>query len=108
MLSPDPTDRSLRDEAFINLICIKAACILDRGKAGKKSDQSISIRDGSSSIDLRGPASARIALLDKGWCKVYDDVKYEYQMGNVSGAGSIILSPYRHYSNTGYNRLEFR
>lgn len=106
-LSPDPTHRDTRDDAFINMICIKAACITSHGEAMKSSGQAIAIRDGSSAIDLRGAMSGKLKLLEVGWCKVYDNLKITYQAGNISRVGRAILTPFN-YAYGGSSRLEFR
>jgi|GEM_PF-853450 hypothetical protein len=96
-IEPSPVDReSTRDENFINLVCIKAACLIDRGETRKSVGQGIAIRDGSSSIDLRGSMDGRLRLLEKGWCSVYDDTKLEYQANrNGTIAGAAIMTPFR-------------
>ena len=98
-ITPDPTDRSAtgtRDDNFINLVCIKGACLIDRGEAKKSVGQSIAIRDGSSSIDLRGAMEGRLKLLEKGWCNVYEETKLEYKAGRAGVvAGAAIMTPFR-------------
>ena len=96
-IEPSPVDReSTRDENFINLVSIKAACLIDRGETRKSVGQGIAIRDGSSSIDLRGSMDGRLKLLEKGWCAVYDDTKLEYQANrNGTIAGAAIMTPFR-------------
>jgi hypothetical protein len=105
-ITPDPTDRDeaspTRDDNFINLVCLKAACITERGEARNAVRQGISIRDGSSAIDLRGPLQGRIALLKEGYCKAYDDAKLEYKAGRAGVvAGAAILSPFRIFAGYG-------
>ena len=96
-IEPSPVDReSTRDENFINLVSIKAACLIDRGETRKSVGQGIAIRDGSSSIDLRGSMEGRLKLLERGWCAVYDDTKLEYQANrNGTIAGAAIMTPFR-------------
>lgn len=96
-IEPSPVDRaSTRDENFINLVSIKAACLIDRGETRKSVGQGIAIRDGSSSIDLRGSMDGRLKLLERGWCAVYDDTKLEYQANrNGAIAGAAIMTPFR-------------
>jgi len=96
-ISPDPTVRNVsRDENFINLVCFKAACIIERSEARTSVRQGIAIRDRSSSIDLRGSMDGRLKLIEKGWCAVYDEAKLDYQTGR-SGviAGAAIIAPFR-------------
>lgn len=103
-ISPDPTDRDelTRDDNFINLVTLKAACITERGEARNAVRQGISIRDGSSAIDLRGPLEGRLALLKQGYCQAYEDAKMEYKTGRIGVvAGAAILSPFRIFAGYG-------
>ena len=78
------------------MVCIKAACLIERGETRKSVGQGIAIRDGSSSIDLRGSMDGRLKLLEKGWCAVYEDTKLEYQASrNGTIAGAAIMTPFR-------------
>lgn len=106
-LTPDPTLRSSRDEPFINLTCLKAACILDVAETRTATGQSIAIKDGSSSIDLRGNAASKLALLKAGWCAQYQMAKEEFLEGNRQSVGAIILTPFKIYSNgSAVNRFD--
>lgn len=106
-IEPNPVDReSTRDENFINLVCIKAACLIERGETRRSVGQGIAIRDGSSSIDLRGSMDGRIKLLEKGWCAVYEDTKLEYQASrNGTIAGAAIMTPFRVFA--GYKDVAY-
>ena len=104
-ITPDPTDTNggTRDDAFINLVCFKGGCLADRGRITISAGQAVTIRDGSSSIDLRGVAEAQLALLEKGWCAVYDDAKFQYLSGQVKNIGAAIMTPFRVFA--GYNAI---
>ena len=91
-LSPDPTKTGAEDEAFISLVCLKAACIIIGGAIKKKSANAISIKDGPSAIDLRG-VTATLNILYKDLCSKYEQAVLEYKAGN-SVAGQAILGPY--------------
>jgi hypothetical protein len=108
-ITPNPTDRSAngtRDDNFINLVCMKAACLIERGETRKSVGQGIAIRDGSSSIDLRGSMDGRIKLLEKGWCAVYEDTKLEYQANRTGAiAGAAIMTPFRVFA--GYKDVAY-
>lgn len=100
-ITPDPTNINTKDDNFLNLIAVKAACIIDRGSAGTAADQAIMVQDGSSRIDLREAFKAKLSLLQKGWCAVYDNMKQEYitsQQGVIVGAA--IMTPFRIYAGT--------
>lgn len=96
-ICPDPCSDSIRDESFINLIALKAACILDQCYARQASRQGVAVRDSIGiSIDNRGSLSAALALLkDLGYCKAYEDTKLEYELDRQAIAGRAILSPFK-------------
>jgi hypothetical protein len=90
-LSPDPA-QSTKDDAFINLVCLKAAVIILTGEAKKLAGQSYRVVDGPSSIDVRGAYDGIKEMLDS----YKDDLAIavaQYKMGN-SKAGEAILTPY--------------
>jgi hypothetical protein len=91
-LSPDPTDTETKDNAFINLTCLKASCIMVGSEVRSEASNAISIKDGPSAIDLRGVASTLIVLY-QDLCKKYDQMLLDYKAGN-SIAGQAILGPY--------------
>ena len=91
-LSPDPTDTATRDNAFINLSCLKAACIMVGSEVRSESGNAISIKDGPSAIDLRGVAATLVTLYTD-LCAKYDQLLLDYRAGN-SVAGQAILGPY--------------
>ena len=91
-LSPDPTDTATKDNAFINLTCLKTACIIVGSEVRSESSNAISIKDGPSAIDLRGVASTLITLYED-LCKKYDQIVLDYRAGS-SVAGQAILGPY--------------
>ncbi len=101
-IKPDPTKTLTRDDSFVNLVCIKAACIIDTGAAAKAASQAIAVKDGSSAIDLRGALSGRLALLEKGWCNIFKDAKFSYQTQSIEAAGAAILTPFRLYASNYY------
>lgn len=97
-ITPDPTDDAgnTRDNNFVNLVCLKAACILDRGGAATAAAQAILVQDGTSRVDLRDAFKAQLQLIRQGWCAVYDAVKEDYQAGQRGGVlGAAILGPFR-------------
>ena len=105
-ITPDPTDRIgppvTRDDSFINLVSMKAACITDRSETKTAANQAIDAKDGSSSISLRGVAQARQALLEKGgWCPQYDDAKFAYMLNRSHVAGAAIMGPFRVWAYEG-------
>lgn len=104
-IQPDPTATATKDESFVNLTCLKAACLIDRGSAMVAANRAIAVRDGSSAIDLRGVIQSKLKLLEKGWCAVYEDAKFEYQKDQHSVAGAIVMTPFRMYAQGGYSPI---
>ena len=105
-LTPDPTDRvgppPTRDDAFIDLVCMKAACIADRSEARTAAGQAVQARDGSSEINLRWIAAAKQGLLEKGgWCPAYDEAAFQYMSSRTHNVGAAIMGPFRVWAYEG-------
>lgn len=88
-LTPDPT-AATKDNSFINLVCLKAACIITGSEWRTKANIGIKIVDGPSSIDTGSQVFA-LQAIHKDLCAQYSAEELNHQMG-VSG--HIILSPY--------------
>ena len=105
-LSPDPTDDT-KDNAFINLVCLKAACIMVGSEIRSESGNAISIKDGPSAIDLRG-VTQNLNLMYKDFCAKYDSLLKTYQYNNTL-VGQAILGPYSPGSMIlGANQFDYR
>lgn len=91
-LSPDPTDDETKDNAFINLTVLKTGCIIIGSEIKTESGNAIAIKDGPSSIDLRG-VSSTLQVLYKDICAKYDKLLLDYKAGGTL-AGQAILGPY--------------
>jgi len=91
-LSPDPTDQETKDNDFIALVSLKSACIIIGGEIKSESGNAISVKDGPSSIDLRG-VTGTLTILYKDLCSKYDQLLLDYKAGN-SLAGHAVLGPY--------------
>lgn len=91
-LSPDPTDSDTKDDAFITLSCLRAACIIIGSEIRSESGNAISIKDGPSAIDLRG-VTQTLTILYKDLCEKYENLLLDYRAGS-SIAGHAILGPY--------------
>lgn len=98
-ISPDPTDDVSRDNLFINLMLLKASCIIDRLETKKAADNALVVRDGESLADTRDSGKHRLALLKIGPCAEYEDAVFAYETGNAN-LGVAILSPFRVYANS--------
>ena len=94
-LSPDPTTSSPRDSAFINLVILKTLCIIDKSEFRTSALRSgVKIKDGTSEIDTKTSAGGGGMFdLMKNSCQMYEDAKWEYQVGNFR-AVKAILSPF--------------
>lgn len=92
---PDPTDPVTRDDNFVNLVCMRAAAIIDQGVA--RTEPGIVIRDNGSSVDLRGKLEAALKLVALGWAKEYEQQKLVYQAGLLHNGivGAAVIGPFR-------------
>lgn len=102
-ITPDPSS----DEAFMNLMTLKAACSVNRGELLVAANRAIAVRDGKSSVDLRGVSDQKLKVIEKGWCAAYADARLDYlkaQAGvsRLGGtvAGAAVLSPFRLFART--------
>lgn len=95
-ITPDPTDvdGGTNDDDFVNLICLKAACILSNGVAIQAANGAVSGRDMNSSWDLKAVAQYSIDLLEKGWCKMYNQALDDYLSGD-GAIGAAVMGPFR-------------
>lgn len=91
-LSPDPSDPSNKDNAFINLTAIRSACIIVGSELKTEASNAISIKDGPSAIDLRGVAST-LSVLYRDLSDKYNKLLLDYRAGG-SIVGHAILGPY--------------
>ncbi len=94
LLSPDPTQGSDKDDGFINLVSLKAACIIIGSEYKTHSLSAIRVSDGPSSIDMNGVAS-NFRQLYESLCEKYESVKLAFASNN--NVGEAILSPYGSY-----------
>ena len=90
-LSPDPTDSNNKDDSFINLVCLKTAQMLLGSELKTHSLNAISLKDGPSSLDLRGIVAGLKILFDD-INKRYDEAIVQYKLNGV--VGQAILGPY--------------
>lgn len=86
-ISPDP----LTDSIFINLVTVKAACIIIGGEVKAQAANAVAIKDGASSIDMRGVTAVLLELY-KDLCNRYDTLAYNY--GYSGNAGKSVIGPY--------------
>lgn len=92
-ITPDPTEIEPKDEAFIVLTAYKTACVILGSELKTEAGNAISVRDGQSSIDLRG-ISSTLSILYKDLCLKYENFLFNYKDDITSLAGQAILGPY--------------
>lgn len=108
ILSPDPTDRDAgtRDNNFMNLVLLKAACFIETSEARTAAGQAITIRDQGSMIGLGGSggvAESRYKLWEKNFCKQYQDTKNSYAQTG-SAIGIAVSGPLPNYADNYISR----
>jgi hypothetical protein len=90
-LKPDPTLRSERDDAFINLSLLKAACML--AGSGLSKGGGLAVKEAGYSFDSRGVTEGK-KLQVMTWCQAYKDAKKEFSFTSLP-PGEAIIGPYR-------------
>jgi|TARA_Y100001937_G_scaffold100920_1_gene138323 hypothetical protein len=90
-IAPDPT--STQDNGFINLVVLKAACMLADGEYRTASNKGIVIKDGPSAVDARALIASKQQIA-KDACAKYEKAELEFRLGN-SKAGEAIIGPHR-------------
>ena len=90
-ISPEPTTSGDKDNSFINLVSLKTGTILLGSELKTHSLNAIALKDGPSSLDLRGIVSSLKILFDD-INKKYEDAKIEFKMNGI--VGQAILGPY--------------
>jgi hypothetical protein len=87
-LSPDPTSGT-KDNAFINLTCLRTAAGIARNEVQAASSNCFRISDGPSSIDMTTVYKAKQEIANNLQAE-YDNKKLQYQMGNISAVAAVI------------------
>lgn len=108
ILEPDPTDNSIKDSAFINLVSMKTACIIIGSEVKIEAGNAISVKDGASAIDLRGVSSTLSALYND-ICGKYQAMADDYKF--TGETGQAILGPYSpgsEFASRTYSQYDFR
>ncbi len=91
-LRPDPTRASARDDSFIWLVTLKTCTIIGANELKIASSQAIAIKDGTSSIDLRGNLDGK--KLSLNWFTTqYEDARWKYQLG-IRNVGKGVFGPF--------------
>jgi hypothetical protein len=91
-ISPDPTLD--RDEIFISLVSLKAACIVDQSTFRTKAAlEGIRASLGPASLSVGGSLSGWKTLLDKGPCALYEELTSHWDVKDATAVRAI-LSPF--------------
>ena len=90
-ITPDPSS----DETFLNFIVLKAACIINNWKFDEKvAIEGIKAKCGPAELQVNAGQATLLAFLKEGYCKIYDRLRMEHNMGvstNIKG----IFGPFR-------------
>jgi hypothetical protein len=108
-ITPDPCDtaNNTDDADFVNLACLKAACIIDTGSAILAANNAVAGKDMNAvQFDLKGVASATLALLKQGWCATYKESLTDYIYGTNS-IGRVVMGPFRTFACSYYGKQPF-
>ena len=90
-LSPDPTDSSTKDNSFINIVSLRAGCLILASELKTQGFSAVRVSDGPSSIDMSKTMEG-IKILYDDVCAKYEEAKMQHKLdGSV---GEAILSPY--------------
>lgn len=91
-ISPDPVLNN--DKSFINLISLKAACLLDKSTLGYNSLLSgLGAKCGPSEFRTHSRMDGFGSMIDNGYCLSYENAKRQYMSGNRS-TKKATLSPF--------------
>lgn len=95
-ISPDPTATATRDNAFINLVVLKAACLTDQAMAKRKAKlEGVRASLGPAALNVGGHLAGYLKILESpgGACAMYEQMRLQYTCGNVNIVRAI-LSPF--------------
>lgn len=93
-ISPDPTVVNERDEIFISLVSLKAACIIDQSTFRTKAAmEGLRASLGPAAFAVGGSLAGWKEILEKGPCALYNDFIEHWDVANASSIKAI-LSPF--------------
>ena len=91
-IDPDPV--SLKDDIFLSLIGLKAACIFDQSTFRTRAAlEGITTKLGPASLSLGGSLSGWQAIIDHGACATYDELTSHWDVKNATAIAAV-LSPF--------------
>jgi hypothetical protein len=91
-ISPDPTED--KDEIFIALLSLKAACIVDQSTfRTKAATEGVRAALGPAQLSVAGSLNGWKTILDKGPCALYEELTSHWDVKDAA-AVAVILSPF--------------
>lgn len=91
-ISPDPTEE--KDDIFISLVGLKAACIVDQSSLRTRAAlEGIRASLGSANLSISNSLQGLIAILEKGSCASYDELVSHWDVKNATAIAAV-LSPF--------------
>lgn len=91
-ITPDPT--ADRDEIFISLVSLKAACIVDQSTFRTKATmEGVRAALGSANISVSGSLSGWKTILDQGPCALYEELTSHWDVKDAAAVHAV-LSPF--------------
>lgn len=109
-ISPDPTEATVsldvadRDDGFINLVCLKAACLITNAEWIKESRNAVRVSNGPSSIDYTQVA-AQFKSMSESFIRQYEDYKFALKAG-AAAVGKVVLTPYSPGSDVAFRQYD--
>jgi hypothetical protein len=111
-MSPDPTLN--RDEIFISLVSLKAACIIDQSNLRTKAAmEGIRAALGPASLSVGGSLEGIKMVLEHGPCALYEELTSHWDVKDATAVRAI-LSPFvgnnfnpRYIQSYGYRARDF-
>lgn len=100
----DITPSPLNDDRFINLTCLKAACLLDQGLYRTKALLAgVRAKCGPAELETNNVLKGFLDLLSAGPCKAYEDMKFQGSFGQLRNLKAV-LSPFinKNFDPRGY------
>lgn len=99
-ISPDPQDEG--DEAFMNMLILKAACVVDHSTFRTKAAlEGVKAAMGPANLQVIGHLAGFRTILEVGTCATYSDLKDQLLWGNIDVVKAV-MSPFSS------NRADFR
>jgi hypothetical protein len=91
-ITPDPTTN--KDEIFVSLVSLKAACIIDQSTFRTKAAmEGIRAALGPASLTVVGQSSAWRTILEQGPCALYEELTSHWDVKDASAIRAV-LSPF--------------